>query len=113
MSATLTTLVSFDGAEPVGDLIADANGDLFGRPRTAAVTATARCSKSPIRETSTSLSTTARLSSMAAARAERFSLAKARDAASGEAPRWEGRDMVLAKPTFSCLAIIGNFGGLG
>ena len=36
MSATLTTTVSFndfvglDGAEPVGDLIADANGDLFG-----------------------------------------------------------------------------------
>ena len=33
MTATLTTLVSFNGAngaEPMGDLIADANGDLFG-----------------------------------------------------------------------------------
>ncbi len=33
MSATLTTLVSFDGAdgsEPEGSLIADADGDLFG-----------------------------------------------------------------------------------
>src|SRR5271163_2083940 len=36
MSATLTTLVSFndvaeaDGADPEGDLIADSNGDLFG-----------------------------------------------------------------------------------
>jgi hypothetical protein len=58
MSATLTTLVSFDGDEPVGDLIADANGDLFGRPRTAALTATGQCSKWRIRETSTSRSTT-------------------------------------------------------
>jgi hypothetical protein len=33
MTATLTRLVSFndaDGALPEGDLIADANGDLFG-----------------------------------------------------------------------------------
>ena len=33
MSATLTTLVSFngaDGSEPAGSLIADADGDLFG-----------------------------------------------------------------------------------
>ena len=33
MTATLTTLVSFsgsDGANPRGDLVADANGDLFG-----------------------------------------------------------------------------------
>jgi hypothetical protein len=33
MTATLTTLVSFtggNGEEPKGDLIADANGDLFG-----------------------------------------------------------------------------------
>jgi hypothetical protein len=36
---------------------------------------------------------------MAATRAERFSLSEARDAASGEAPRWEAPDMVLAKPT--------------
>jgi hypothetical protein len=113
MSATPGALVSFDGDERDGDLIADANGDLFGRPRTAALTATGQCSKWPIRETSTSRSTRARLSSMAATRAERFSLSKARDAASGEAPRWEGRDMVLAKPTFCWLAIIGNFGGLG
>jgi hypothetical protein len=113
MSATLTTLVSFDGDEPVGDLIADANGDLFGRPRTAALTATGQCSKWPIRETSTSRSTTARLSSTVATRAERFSLSEARDTASREASRWEGGDMVLAKPAFCCLAIIGNFGGLG
>jgi hypothetical protein len=101
MSATLTMLVSFDGDgdETVGDLIADANGDLFGRPRTAALMARGQGSKWPIRETSTSRSTTARLSSMAATRAERFSLSEARDAASGEAPRWEAPDMVLAKPT--------------
>lgn len=33
MTATLTTLVSFngpDGANPQGDLVVDANGDLFG-----------------------------------------------------------------------------------
>jgi hypothetical protein len=49
---------------------------------------------------------------MDATRAERFSLSEA-GRGLRDPPRWEGRDMVLAKLTFCCLAIIGNFGGLG
>jgi hypothetical protein len=48
MAAALTTLVSFDGPDgstPKGDLIADANGDLFGTISSAALTATGWCSK--------------------------------------------------------------------
>ena len=52
MTATLTTLVIFNdanGAFPDGDLIADANGDLFGphRAEAARTVTSARCSKSP------------------------------------------------------------------
>src|ERR1700722_15518420 len=49
-ASTPTTFVSFneaDGLLPEGSLIADANGDLFGTRRSAAQTATARCSRLP------------------------------------------------------------------
>ena len=50
MSATLTTLVGFDGAngeEPEGDLIADSSGDLFGTTIGRGADGAARCSRLP------------------------------------------------------------------
>jgi uncharacterized repeat protein (TIGR03803 family) len=49
-ASTPMTLVSFNGANgagPVGGLIADAHGDLFGTTQGGGRTATARCSRSP------------------------------------------------------------------
>jgi hypothetical protein len=104
MAAALTTLVSFDGPDgstPEGDLIADATATFSGRPRAAALTATGWCSKSPIRETSTSRSTTARLSSMDATPAERFSLSEAGRGLRAATPSTRGDRDVTTRAMFA------------